>query len=400
MAADALREASVSCERAVGGVMSVGGDGVVRSRRTVFHGGRMERDGGLSVFSGDPPGPWSVRLADPAPLEEDDAVRAALGALHARFGAAVFCYTAVSAVRVLDGPRCVTGPAVRERRVWSLTGDVLLPGGRTVPVGRSGRGPGLPRVTDPVWAERTAWLCDAVGRAGPVEAGDGPAVLAPQAAGVLLHEAAGHFAEAAPPGAPPLDHRLGCRIADERISLDDDPLAEGGPGGYGHDDEGVRALGRHRIVQEGRLVRQLHSVPSAAAARAMPTANSRAASVLQPPLPRMSNLVCSPGDAGLDELLQATGRGLMVHRVADGISSGGTVEARLVLGEHIRDGRLTGRYVTGRITERADVLTRVTGVGRHTEFGDNSLCGKAGQLLFDVGTRAPALRLSRLRCAP
>ncbi|MCC3768929.1 metallopeptidase TldD-related protein, partial [Streptomyces sp. UNOC14_S4] len=157
---------------------------------------------------------------------------------------------------------------------------------------------------------------------------------------------------------------------------------------------------RLRFVHEGRLVRQLHGVASAAAARAMPTASSRAASVLQAPLPRMSNLVCSPGDTTLDELVDATGRGLLIHRLADGIGSGGTVEARLVLGERIERGRLTGRYVTGRVTERTDVLTRVTGVGGETEFGDNALCGKAGQLLFDVGTRAPALRLSRLRCAP
>ncbi|RLV04344.1 hypothetical protein CTZ27_10245 [Streptomyces griseocarneus] len=400
---DALSDVTVRCERAVGRVTTLAPDGTVSSRTTAFHGGRVVYGNGRGhrVFSGDMPGPRPLRLPEPGPLEEGEAVRAALGALHARFGgAAELCCTAVSAVRAVDGPYRVTGPSLQERRVWSLTGDVTLPDGRRVPVGRSGRGPALAYVADAAWAERTEWLCRAVGEAGPVEAGDHAAVLSPQAAGVLLHEAAGHFAEAAPYGAPALDHRLGCRIADERISLDDDPLADGGPSRYTADDDGVQALGRTRIVHEGRLVRQLHGVASATAARAMPTASSRAASVLQAPLPRMSNLVCSPGDATLDELADATGRGLLVHRVADGISRGGTVEARLVLGERIEHGRRTGRYVTGRVTERTDVLTRVTGVGRVTEFGDNALCGKAGQLLFDVGTCAPALRLSRLRCVP
>ncbi|MCC3768236.1 metallopeptidase TldD-related protein, partial [Streptomyces sp. UNOC14_S4] len=250
--AGALADATVRCERAVGRVTTLAPDGTVSSRSTAFHGGRIAygngygNERGCQVFSGDVPGPWPSRLPElpePGPLEEDEAVRAAFRTLHARFGgAAELCCTAVSAVRAVDGPYRVTGPSLQERRVWSLTGDVTLPGGRRVPVGRSGRGPALAHVADAAWAERTEWLCRAVGEAGPVEAGDHAAVLSPQAAGVLLHEAAGHFAEAAPYGSPTLDHRLGCRIADERISLDDDPLADGGPSRYEADDDGVRAL--------------------------------------------------------------------------------------------------------------------------------------------------------------
>lgn len=403
MTTDALRGASVCCERAVGRVTTLGPDGAVLSRRTDFHGGRMEYGGGRGhrLFSGDADGPWSAELPPPAPLEDDEEVHTALRALHTRFeGAAELSCTCVSAVRSFDGADRIGGPVHRERRVWALTGDLLIPDGRTVPVGRSGPGPALAPLTDPEWAERAAWLYRAVRRAEPLEAGDHAAVLAPQAAGVLLHEAAGHFAEASPRGVPALGHRLGCRIADERITLDDNPLAAGGPGRYDCDDEGVRALGGHRIVHEGRLIRQLHTVASAQAARTMPTANSRAASALHPPLPRMSNVLCAPGDAQVEELVEQAGRGLMVHRVADGISFSGVVEARLVLGEYIGNGRLTGRYVTGWIRERTDVLTRVAGVGRRTEYGDNALCGKAGQMLFDVGMCAPALRLTRLRCTP
>jgi TldD protein len=400
MAADA-DGTLVRCERAIGSVTAADADGTVHTRRTSFSGGRQEsadaRD--FRVFSGDPPAPWHVELPPPAPLEEPDAVRTALAGLRAHFGgAAELCYTSVSAVRAVTGTANGQGPVLQERRVWSLTGDVFLGGGRTVPVGRSGRGPGLDRVADPAWRESTHWLLGAVRQAAPLDAGDYPAVLSPQVTGVLLHEAAGHFAEAAAQGRPGLGHRLGCRVAAEVITLDDDPGAEGGPARYDSDDDGILSLGPQRFVHEGRLVRQLHGVASAAAARSMPTANSRAASVLQRPLPRMSNVLCRSGDALLDELVEHTGQGLLVHRVADGIRFGGAVEARLVLGEHIRRGRHTGRYVTGRIRESADVLTRITELGRHTEFGDNSLCGKDGQMLFDVGLCAPAARLSRLRC--
>ncbi|MEU1819697.1 metallopeptidase TldD-related protein [Streptomyces roseifaciens] len=401
MPADAPAGETVACEAALGGVVTAGPRGT-SAHLLATRMGRHDRGPGRGtrVFSGDPPGPWRIDLPEPEPPEDHGEVLAALTALRDRFaGRAALQFSQVSSVRVVAGTAHGTG-APQTRHVWSLTGDLLTPGGHEVPVGRSGRGPALPRLTDPAWCESAARLLAAVDAARDAEPGECAAVLMPQAAGVLLHEAAGHFAEASPGGTPALAHRLGCRVAGELITLDDDPLAEGGPAHYDTDDEGIVRLGRQRIVHEGRLVRQLHSLSSAAAGSAMPTANSRAASVLHRPLPRMSNVVCRPGDAGTDALVENAGHGLLVHRLADGIRTGATLEARLVLGERIRSGRRTGEYVRGRLRERADVLTRVVETGARTEFGDNALCGKDGQLLFDVGMCAPALRLSRLRCTP
>ncbi|GHJ37797.1 metallopeptidase TldD-related protein [Streptomyces sp. TS71-3] len=390
----------VRVERAVGAVLAAdAAGGAVRCRRTEFHGGRLDRPGGRArIFSGPPPAPWRLPLPEPAPLDDHGEAVAALSALRSRFGPGTrLHYTHTSAVRAVAGPDGGR-PVPQTRRLWSLTGDLRTPAGRTVPIGRSGRGPGGARLTDPAALDAAGWLLAAVDRARPLGTGGPPAVLAPQAAAVLLHEAAGHFAEGAPDGAPPLGHRLRCRIASDLVSLDDDPLAEGGPAHYDRDDDGILCLGRQRIVIDGVLVRQLHSAASAARAGAMPTANARAASVLQPPLPRMSNLVCRPGTASLDELVENAGYGLLVHRLADGIRFGSAVEADLVLGERIRAGRRTGEYVTGRVRERADVLTRIVELGDRSEFSDNALCGKDRQMLFDVGTCAPAVRLTELRC--
>ncbi|GAA0447817.1 hypothetical protein GCM10009544_08270 [Streptomyces stramineus] len=389
----------VRVERSLGAVVTAGG-GESRCHRTEFHGGRWERPGaGVRIFTGPPPAPRRLPLPDPAPLDDHREAVAALAALHARFGpGSRLHYTHTSSVRAVAGPGAGE-PVPQQRRVWSLTGDLATRAGRTVPVGRSGRGPGAVRLLDPGWLDATEGLLAAVDRARPLEAGAPPAVLSPQAAGVLLHEAAGHFAEGAPDGTPPLGHRLRCRVAADLVSLDDDPLAEGGPAHYDRDDDGIAVLGRQRIVVDGVLVRQLHSAASAARAGAMPTANGRAASVLQRPLPRMSNLVCRPGATAWDELVENAGHGLLVHRLADGIRFGDTVEARLVLGERIRSGRRTGEYVTGRVREKADVLTRIVELGDRGEFTDNALCGKDRQMLFDVGTCAPAVRFSALRCA-
>jgi hypothetical protein len=388
----------VRVERALGAVLLADGGGG-RAHRTDFHGGRLERAGAdVRIFSGPPPAPWRLPLPDPEPLDDPGGAAAALAALRTRFGrGSRLHYTQTSSVRVVAGPG-TDDPMPQRRRVWSLTGDLRTRGGRTVPVGRSGRGPGAARLPEPAWLDTIGRLLAAVDRAEPLETGAPPAVLSPQAAGVLLHEAAGHFAEGAADGTPVLSHRLRCRVAGELVCLDDDPLAEGGPAHYDRDDDGITALGRQRIVVDGVLVRQLHSAASAARAGAMPTANGRAASVLQRPLPRMSNLICRPGGTAVDELVENVGHGLFVHRLADGIRFGDTVEARLVLGELIRSGRRTGNYVTGRVRERADVLTRIVELGDRGEFTDNALCGKDRQMLFDVGTCAPAIRFSALRC--
>ncbi|MEU6576358.1 metallopeptidase TldD-related protein [Streptomyces sp. NPDC046805] len=390
----------VRVERALGAVVTVDGGGG-RRRRTEFHGGRLERPGAeVRIFTGPPPEPWRLPLPDPAPLDDQREVTTALTALRTRYGPGTrLHYTHMSSVRVVAGG-AGSAPVPQTREVWSLTGDLRTRrAGHTVPVGRSGRGPGAVRLTAPAWLDATDWLLAAVDRARPLEAGAPAAVLSPQAAGVLLHEAAGHFAEGAPDDTPVLSHRLRCRVASDLVCLDDDPLADGGPAHYDRDDDGITCLGRQRIVVDGVLVRQLHSAASAVRAGAMPTANGRAASVLQRPLPRMSNLVCRPGTAGLDELVENAGHGLFVHRLADGIRFGDTVEARLVLGELIRSGRRTGDYVTGRVREKADVLTRIVELGDRSEFADNALCGKDRQMLFDVGTCAPAVRLTELRCA-
>ena len=111
----------------------------------------------------------------------------------------------------------------------------------------------------------------------------------------------------------------------------------------------------------------------------------------------MSNLVCAPGSRPEDDLVGEIGAGVYIHRVADGYRQGTRVSARVVLGEHVRKGRRTGRYFTGsRIDGRLDLLTSLVELGDRAERCPNAMCGKDGQLLFDVGTVAPAMRLSSL----
>ena len=366
-------------------------------------------DGSSFVFSGPPPigpppvGPppagWDVRLPEPASEVEAGAARESVHGLLASWQARTRVqYLVKSSVRVVLGDGLPDRVAASQ--VWALLGNAVTPGGRVVPVGLSGRGSGLSEIEHETAAGDFARMLDRIQRSEPLPGGPTPAVLAPPAAAVLVHEAVGHFAEAAPEGRVSLGHRLGFRIATEGFHLRDDPTAEGGAAWYEVDDDGVLTRGATEVVRDGCMVQLLHCAASSRAMGVEPTGNARAASVWNPPIPRMSNLLCDPGDAREEEMLDRMGNGLYIHSLAYGYGFGFRLEAQVRLAEEVRAGRRTGRYFSGGIIdEDRVVLNRAAELGDTAVWNRNAMCGKDGQILYDVGTRAPAIRLSALRVA-
>lgn len=366
-----------------------------------FRGGRVvDGTGAVATFSGRGPAPLDLDVPEPggefAEEEVSTTLRALLGAWPGRVRVQ---YMAKETHRAA----CSAGeePRLQPARVWCLLGNVQTPAGRVVPVGFSGSGAGLEILTAEVESGRFAGLLARADRAEPLPTGETGAVLRPAAAAVLIHEALGHFAEAPPHGRVRLEHRRGFRVASELFDVDDDPLAPGGAAQYQLDDDGVPARGSTPVVRSGQLLRFLHAKDSAAAWGEQPTANGRAASAWDAALPRMSNLICHPGTASEAELLVQLGDGLLIHSLAYGFGFGFKIEAHVRLAEEVRWGRPTGRFFTGGVLDEDRlVLTRTEALGECSTFHSNAMCGKDGQLLFDVGTRAPALRLARLRTRP
>lgn len=285
-------------------------------------------------------------------------------------------------------------PQHSEADVWALTGSIKTENGHELPIGWSGRQSDL--LTSGMLHDRAAWLAETLGHAVPGKSGTQAVLLSTQAAAVLLHEAVGHFAEAAADVPGGLSHRIGTRLGTEMLMVRDDPTAEDGCTRYAADDEAVGTVGPTELVRNGVLVAQLHSRDSAKEAGTLPTANARAATGCRP-LPRMSNLICTPGGDSSEALAERVWRGLLVHHLCYGYGVGREVGARVVLAEHIERGRRTGRYVTGlRIETRNDLFTRAIGFGDRAETNPNAMCGKAGQILFDIGTTAPEIALSSL----
>lgn len=371
----------------------------VRHERCEFIGGRDDLcDGdGYRLFAGDdgddgeitaPESVWAVDRAEAEERLRD--FTAWIG------GETVLQYRVVTA-----GHAVATGWSPVRRwthTIFALTGRTVTGNGRTLPIGISGCGTGLDVLASHQMAETITGTRSALAAAaGPVR-GSPAAVLRPQAAAILLHEGVGHYAEAMHVGAPAL-HRLFTRVAGECLSVQDE--ADPDTGGQPYDDEGVISLGPTQVVRQGVLVAQLHSRATARAAACAPTGNARAAQVWDPPIPRMRTLVCAVGDRPEEALVEDLGSGVYIHRLAHGYRQGTTVAADIVLGEHVSRGRRTGRYFNGgQVLGRIDLLTKLVEVADRAERNANAMCGKDGQLLFDVATAAPAMRLSSLRLRP
>ncbi|MGY3333751.1 TldD protein [Mesorhizobium sp. USDA 4775] len=352
--------------------------------------------GGVGRHSGPPPAEWGVPNVDRPPVTPPDTARLRLSEFAAAVGLpASLRYSRVAAQRWVLEP--FTGWCRRPVDVFALTGRLHLANGRFMPVGWSGTGDGLARLQAGALRQRLVQVARDAGMAQPTVSCDGPAVLASQPAALIAHEAIGHFAEGAADPTIDLRHRLGCRLGADDLEVLDDPTC-GAAARYDVDDDGIIATGATRILQDGVLVRQLHGRASAAAAGELPTANARSSQITLPPIPRMSNLIVSPGTNSFEELVDGVGSGVIIHHLSHGFSRGLHVEARIMLGEVVAAGRATGRFFTGgRVEERVDVLTRCLARARESELNPNALCGKHGQILYDVGTLAPAMRLSRLR---
>jgi TldD protein len=95
------------------------------------------------------------------------------------------------------------------------------------------------------------------------------------------------------------------------------------------------------------------------------------------------------------------GDGLYLHSLAYGYGFGFSLQAQVRLAEEVRGGRRTGRYFSGGVLdEDRVVLTRAAELGDVAVWCRNAMCGKEGQILYDVGTCAPAIRLETLRTQP
>ncbi len=238
--------------------------------------------------------------------------------------------------------------------------------------------------------------------AAPAAAGRVPAVLGPAAAAVLLHEAVAHALESdtlALGGA--VEAAVGLRLAAAGIDVLDDPAAA--PAGVRRttDDEGLPVC-RRWLLRGGVVEQPLADALAALASPALVPGAGRRGSRHLPPGPRSHHLELLPGELEEAELLGGADGGLLVPEASRGSLDPLSGEFRLEIPHARRIRRGAAAEPLGRAVLRgrvADLLSRVTGVGRTPAAAGAGWCAKGGQKLA-VWATTPALRVDRVEVIP
>jgi TldD protein len=231
--------------------------------------------------------------------------------------------------------------------------------------------------------------------AGKAPSGRMCAIVDPNMAGVLVHEAFGHACEAdlVLAGESILDGRIGETLGAEEVTIFDDPGMSGAFGSFPYDDEGVRG-GRKVLMDRGVLTSFIHSRETAGRMGQTPNGGARAQDHSSRPLVRMSNTCMAGADMSWEELLEDIKEGIYVKGtrggqvdVAKGTFQFGAQEAFLVedgeVTRPLRDVALMGSIL--------ETMRNVDGVGRDFQLASPGFCGK-GQLV-QVGDGGPHVRV-------
>lgn len=244
-------------------------------------------------------------------------------------------------------------------------------------------------------AEKVAELTLTLLNADRVEGGTYDCIVDPELAGVFIHEAFGHLAEA--------DHiyenprllkimKPGHRIGTEMLSAVDDPTLELLRGSYHYDDEGVEARPTF-LIKEGRITGLLHSRETGSRLKAEPTGNGRAINYNFAPIVRMSNTYILPGASSKEELFSKVKKGLYVCGSRGGQTALEDFIFAARIGYLIENGKITRPVreviLSGNIFK---TLMDIVAVGNDLKFhGGIGGCGKGGQFPLPVSHGGPHL---------
>jgi len=190
--------------------------------------------------------------------------------------------------------------------------------------------------------------------------------------------------------------RRGDMVASPLVSVVDDATLQHKRGSYAFDDEGVPGQ-RTLLVDRGMLKGYLYDCLTALKDNTASTGNGRRESYKSRPLPRMSNTFILPGSTEPDDIVRATGRGLLVKKMGGGqvntlngdfvfqVTEGYLIENGKV-GDAVRGATLTGNGPA--------VLKSIDMVGNDLGFGIGT-CGKEGQGI-PVADAQPTLRIPEM----
>ncbi len=217
----------------------------------------------------------------------------------------------------------------------------------------------------------------------PVPAGKFTVVFDNKMTGLMAHEAFGHAceADAVLAGASVLEGKIGRKVANEGVTLIDDPTIKNTFGYFSIDWEGVKAK-KHVLIENGVLKGWMHNLESSSRLDVEPNGSARAQAYSNTPIIRMSNTYIEGGDWKKDELFEGIKHGMLIQG-----SQYGYVEPAkgqfMFKGDEayeIKNGEIGQRHRDASISGMImDVLQNVEGIGNDFMLGDPGYCGKSGQ---------------------
>jgi len=177
-----------------------------------------------------------------------------------------------------------------------------------------------------------------------------PVIFAPEAAFlVLLPLLMGVSGDFVAKGTSPLAGRIGEPILSEKLTVIDDPLADGDPNARPFDDEGTPCK-TQTIVDQGTLKEYLVDLQSGAALGRPSNGHGFKTALFgggaeAAPTPWFANPVVKPGEQGWRDLVAGLKEGLLITN-GMGFHSGNYPQGQFAVqavGYHIIDGRVVGR---------------------------------------------------------
>ena len=217
----------------------------------------------------------------------------------------------------------------------------------------------------------------------PAPAGKFTCILDQKMTGLMAHEAFGHAceADAVLSGSSVLENMVGKKVADESISLYDDPTIKSTFGYFSLDWEGVKA-NRHALIEKGVLRGFMHNLETGSRMGTVSNGSARSQAYNSPPIIRMSNTFIGPGTWKKDELFEEVRGGLLLQGSQYGYVEPAKGQFMFKCDEafEVRNGEIGQRYrdvsLSGVILE---VLNNVKAIADDFVLTDPGYCGKGGQ---------------------
>ena len=233
----------------------------------------------------------------------------------------------------------------------------------------------------------------------PVEAGNYPVVLSPEAAGVFAHESFGHKSESdfmLSDESMKEEWQLGKTVGSPILSIAESGCVPGS-GYVPYDDEGTKAR-KNYLIQKGVLAGRLHSAQTAAALNEGLTGNARAIDCNFEPIVRMTTTYIEGGELTFDELIAPIEKGYFIKSINHG-SGMSTFTIAPSLAYEIVNGKITRpvqiSVITGNVFE---TLGLIDGLSKDVELLSfvRGGCGKMEQMNLPVGFGGPYVRVSEM----